>query len=228
MATLYPTCISDGEICNLCYVDQASPDCSQRCQGYCISGCNTTCRSKQTFCDAFSIETVIDHADISAWPYNCYVKDEFIFRNWRSSMWNGRLAELREAINLGVKCSQSETSGAAPCQQAGTTTPDPTNTPHPAGSLVTAAQYNQMVRRINYFNKSLGTVKGAAEVGCENADVIRGTHAMALYNGFNTMKFNKDVCDVCNTGSQHRTQSCNCNSTCDCYCDCNCYNSGQS
>lgn len=225
MATTYPECITDDELCSKCYASESCMNCfngsgDHGCSAYCDSGCNTICDVAQTFCYN-GVETVVDHADITKWPYNCYVKDEFIFRNWRSAMWNERINQLTKAAGLGLVCKQSQSSGGIPSSGA-FTTPDPQNFPHPANSLVTADKYNKMVARINYFRKSLSTVKGAAEVGCEAADVIRGTHAMALYNGFNSMKFNTNVCDVCNAGNENRND-CNCDCDCDCTCDCDCY-----
>lgn len=224
MPTTYPSCITDAQICNKCYASESCDTCydgdgGNSCSAYCNSGCNTICVTAQTFCN-LGVETVINHADISMFPAHCYVKDEFIFRNWRAAMWNDVLQWQTDASKLGKICKQSQSSGGIPgCVQK--VTADPENHPHPAGSLVTAKAYNNMVARINYFRQSLGTVVGVADNGI--GDVIRGTHAMAIFNGYNTMKFNTNVCDVCNVANQNRNScNCSCDCSCDCTCDCAC------
>lgn len=120
-------------------------------------------------------------------------KDEFIFREWTSEWWNDYQDDLLTADKMGKKVSQS-----AGVSFAARTTPDPTNVPHPANSLVTAQKYNEMVTALSKFSSTISKVKGAAEVGCENADVIRASHAVALKTGYNNAKFKSTVCDICN------------------------------
>lgn len=218
--TYYPSCITDFQICNFCYASESCLNCNdgnswRQCSNYCNTGCNTICITAQTFCN-LGVETVVDHADVTPKTLNgCWQKDEFIFRNWTASFWNTLIKSITDAAKLGVVQNQGTPPGATQAVA------DPCNNTHPANSLVTAEKYNQQVARINFFNKSLSTVIGAAQVGCENADVIRGTHAMALKNGYETMKFNKNVCDVCNVPEQNRN-SCNCSCTCSCACQCGC------
>lgn len=50
MATTYPSCINDTELCNFCYANQTCVNCvdgsgSHPCSAYCDSGCNTICDS---------------------------------------------------------------------------------------------------------------------------------------------------------------------------------------
>lgn len=213
MATTYPSCISDSEICNFCYASQTCVNCvdgsgNHPCSAYCNTGCNTKCDVAQTFCYN-GVLTVIDHADVPDFMTGCWVKDEFIFRNWRAADWNKVLDQLKDAAALGLV----ENQGTIPAQIK--VTADPENAPHPAGSLVTAAAYNSMVDSINFFNQSLAHVN----VG----DVIRGAHALALETGYNSMTFNDSVCDVCNAGNENRNMcNCDCDCACTCSCDCTC------
>lgn len=213
MATTYPACITDYQLCNDCYASQSCTNCINNntpptCSDYCNSGCNTICDVAQTFCYN-GVLTVIDHADVPDFMTGCWVKDEFIFRNWRAADWNKVLDNLAAAAALGFEQNQ----GTIPAQIK--VTADPENAPHPPGSLVTAAAYNSMVDSINFFNQNLPHVN----VG----DVIRGAHALALEEGYNGMTFNDNVCDVCNAGNENRNLcNCDCDCMCDCSCDCDC------
>lgn len=209
--TYYPSCITDSQICNKCYASESCQNCTDGsgnhpCSAYCNSGCNTICISEQTFC-ALGVEVTIDHADVKPYPQGCWEKDQFIFRNWTAEMWNNVLGWIDDTAKLGVEQNQGTPPGHTKVN------PDPDNVTHVENSLVTAEKYNQMVAKINFFNQSLATVK--------QGDVIRGTHAMALKDGYEDKTFNQDVCDVCNVPDQNRN-SCNCSCVCSCSCSCNC------
>lgn len=212
---LYPdNCISDAQLCNFCYGGQSCTNCTnnntaRQCSAYCNSGCNTKCDSVQSFC-ALGIQTVTDHESmISKAPAGCWVKNEIISFNWTASFWNGLRDQCIYAANLGVEQNQ----GSLASTMNAVRSPNTAEGTHPPGSLITASDYNEQVRLINHFNRSLSQV--AAN------EVILGTHAQALVNGYESMRFNNDVCDVCNASAQNRF-NCNCGAPCSCGCSCGC------
>lgn len=185
------------------------------CSAYCITDPNTVCKVSQAYCN-IGHEKITSHSDVGAHPgIGCVAKDEFIFRNWTATYWNSLIDKLDTAEHMGY------TQNQGPTAQGTHVTADPTNYPHPQGSLVTAKQYNFIANKLNRFNVNVGTVQGSAEVGCENATVIRGAHAAALKNQYNNATFNPNVCDQCNTSSQ-TNPTCNCNCSCSCSCNCGC------
>lgn len=235
--TYYPSCISDSEICEDCYASETCQNCyngsgDHPCSDYCNSGCNTICDVAQTFCYN-KVLTVIDHADVPAFPDGCWVKDEFIFRNWTAKFWNDVTKYISDASELGVDTSQQDSAGTLPSFDQAVA--DRCNNAHPQGSLITATFYNQMCDLINFFNQNLQHVVGYFSTPADPGDVIRGAHAMALKDGYESMTFNSDVCDVCNAGNENRNKcncscvcscSCACDCSCSCTCDCSCSSSG--
>lgn len=194
------------------------------CSAWCVVSCNSVCDTAQAYC-SIGHEKINSHSDVGAHPaISCISKDEFIFRNWTARYWNSLGDKLDTAENVGYTENQGVTAAHS------VAVADPCNNNHPGGSLVTASKYNEIVKKLNRFHLSLGSVKGAAQVGCELADVIRGAHAAALVNGYNSATFNPGVCDQCNiTGQTNPTCDCNCDCPCDCNCGCSCgcSNSGE-
>lgn len=187
--------------------------------------CNTVCQAtKQAYC-SIDHENIEDHEDVGKYtsktPHQCEAKDEFIFRNWTADWWN----ELQDSYLTADKVGKTKAQDSGVSFSDGQAKPDPTNVPHPQGSLVTAKKYNEISDAVSKFRTSLAKVKGSAEVGCENADVIRASHAVALRTSYQAAKFKTDVCDCCNTKVQwsvHCSCNCSCSCTCNCSCQCGC------
>ena len=200
-------------VCTVCNADSGhvQPDCndsnnSTAC-GSCVA-CNTICVQIQAYCN-INHENINNHADVGKYNATCEVKDEFIFRNWRSAWWNDLQDDLLTADIVGKTKNQGAGFSMTP------TAPDPENAPHPLNSLVTAAKYNEIVAGINAFNTSINSVK--------TGDVIRAAHAIAFHTGFDAAKFDTDVCDVCNAAVEsHFNCTCNCTCSCSCSCTCSC------
>lgn len=188
---------------------------AQTSQSTCAT-CNTVCQaSKQAYCTIHS-QYIKDHADVGPYDEICHAKDEFIFRNWTAAWWNDYQDDLLTADRVGKR--QPHEGGVS--FPDGRAVADPCNNNHPSGSLVTAKKYNDLANGVEKFpGASVPKVKGSAEVGCEAADVIRASHALALKTAYNNAKFKVNVCDVCNTASQF-TFSCSCNCSCSCSCTC--------
>lgn len=199
----YPACITKTELCSSCYNGESQTCSTSSNAGSGCATCNSACQTAQNYC---SVNQAVSHW-VGVFPMTgCQATDEFIHRGWKASEWNATLKKLADAAALGELQSQ----GTIPTQI--TVAADPDNTsPHPAGSLITAAAYNSLVDSINHFNRSVGKVSAG--------DVIRASHALALKNGYNSATFNTNVCDVCNAGGQ---SECACNCSCSCSCDCNC------
>lgn len=184
--------------------------------------CNTVCQAqKQNYC-TIGHENINTHATVGKYTEICHVKDEFIFRNWTAAWWNDYQDDLLTADKMGRHTPHN--NGVSYSERA---VADPCNNNHPANSLVTAKKYNEQKAALAKFGVTIPGVKGAAEVGCEAADVIRAAHALALKTGFNNAKFDSDVCDTCNTATQF-TNKCTCNCSCSCSCVCPCSSVGSS
>ena len=202
MMTTYPSCITDSQLCNSCYASQSCTNCKDdnsppSCSDYCNSGCNTTCKSAQTFCSN-GVQKIVNHADVPSFMSGCWAKDQIIYNNWKATDWNNVLKALSKAASLGKERSQGSL---------------PSYTSASSNGVVTAEIYNSMVDCINFFNKSISKVNVN--------DVIRASHALALETGYNSATFNSSVCDVCNAGNENRND-CNCDCDCDCDCSCGC------
>lgn len=204
--------VNASPFCTVCNTNQSRYWCYQTDP---CPGCNTNCTSCQTYCQV-GWEYIKNDPDVG--PYDdsiCMAKDEFIFRNWTAEWWNDYQDDLLTADKMGKK--ESHNKGVQ--FPDGRAVADPENSPHPAGSLVTAKKYNEMVQALSLFSANIATVLGVADNGV--GDVIRGTHAIALQTGYNNAKFKSSVCDICNaTGFQHA--ACSCNNACSCYCACSC------
>lgn len=193
--------------------------------------CNTVCDVEQSYCggNAGTTQYIKDHADVGAYTMVCEQKDEFIFRNWTAPWWNDYQDDLLTADRMGLYTAHAN-GVSFPNGRAVT---DPQNKgpfpyenvpfQHPAGSLVTGAKYNDLVNALAKFSSTISKVQGAAQVGCENATVIRASHARALRTGYNNAKFDTDVCDHCNTSAQKYPYGCECVSS-SCMCSCGCDN----
>lgn len=207
----------DG-FCKYCNTSQKNnvncKNSSSNCSG--CQTCNTKCTDKQNYCD-YGYQKIFRHPDVGPYTDICMAKDEFIFREWTSEWWTDYQSDLLTADKMGMTHKMSNNPSLTQ------TTPDPTNVPHPANSLVTADKYNELVDALALFHTSIPKVKGAAQVGCENADVIRASHALALKTGYNSATFDNTVCDRCNTSGNQVGGSCRCGSACGaCYCTCSC------
>lgn len=117
----------------------------ETCATYCDSSPNTVCTVKQSYCN-IGREKINTHSDVGAHPaIACTKKDEFIFRNWTAKYWNSLIDKLDTAEVVGRVSEHGSILDPAHV------TADPQNYPHPAGSLVTAAKYNEIVKMLNNF-----------------------------------------------------------------------------
>lgn len=104
----------------------------------CGTNCNTVCQAgSQAYCSAFS-QFIKDHRDVGPYTAICEQKDEFIFRNWTAAWWNDYQDDLLTADKMGKRNPHN----AGVSFPNGRAAADPQNFPHPSGSLVTAAKYN--------------------------------------------------------------------------------------
>lgn len=216
-----------ADICTNCNADamfyyyNCGSDGSEETNASPCATCNTVCQaSKQAYC-TIGHEYIEDHEDVGKYtskpPRQCEAKDEFIFRNWTAEWWN----ELQTSYLTADKMGKTVPHNNGVSFPDGEAKPDPQNYPHPSGSLVTAKKYNDISNAVSKFRTSLAKVQGAAEVGCENATVIKAAHAIALRTSYQAAKFKTNVCDCCNTKAQWSFH-CGCNCTCSCVCTCSC------
>lgn len=185
------------------------------CDKYCDSSCNTVCDTVQAYC-SISHQLINSHSDVGAHPpIACTAKDEFIFKNWTKKYWDALSDKLDTAEIVGYTEKQGQTT------ELQHVAADPTNVPHPVGSLITAKIYNTLITKMNRFHRNIATVKGVSDNGI--GDVIRGAHALGLVSNYNAATFNDSVCDQCNAeGQTNPTCDCNCSCSCSCNCGCGC------
>ena len=199
--------VNASPFCTNCNTNQSASSCkmSDPCPA-----CNTKCTSCQAYCQ-LGIQLIQNHGTVSDYvDPGCMVKDEFIFRNWTADYWN----TLQDMLLTADKMGESSPHAGGVSFPNGRAVPDPENAPHPQGSLVTAAKYNDVAAALGIFSSNIDTV-------VKDDDVIRGAHALAISSAYKSAKFKTTVCDICNGGG-YQHAACSCNSACNCYCSCSC------
>lgn len=215
MATYYPCPESANTLCKLCNTVQSNPSCctsassknnsnqQKGCDTYCNSGCNSVCNSIQTICKLHD-QYIKNHPDVGAYPGLSRdivggPEGDIISQIWTVEYWNSLINQLNAAERVGRAVKQGNNKSA---KTATSTAP------------ITAEHYNGLRDKICNFNTSYEKVA--------KNEVITAAKANAIRNGYNSAKFNSNVCDVCNAGDQSIHAGCNCNCSCACSCPCGC------
>lgn len=208
MASTYPECITDAQICSFCYtaqdpgscadgVDNASP-CAAYCDG---NACNTSCLTSQSYCGT-NRQYIKNHKDVGAYPGSTVAANTLIRDAWTTTYWNSLIDKLTTAAEVGV---HMKSNGTAPTGYTSIASNEP----------FTAALYNSIAISLNSFNTNVPLVT-------KDSTVISAAIANALQTAYNNATFSTSTCDVCNVGNESVSGTCGCNCSCSCSCPCDC------
>lgn len=207
----------DYPICITCNSNSGGSNCppsdcrnTLTCSSLCNAHCNTVCDTIQSYAQN-GHKYLYLHGDIQGHPETgCTGQKEIIDRAWTAKYWNSLIDKLK----MGEIVGKTKNQGGDPLIFTYAVADPKNQVPHPDGSLIKAAHYNELGAAYKKFLSSLDEVK----VG----DIIRSSHAEALKNNYLHLKFNQDVCDTCNAGAQSFPGRCGCNCSCSCSCGCDC------
>jgi len=168
--------------------------------------CNTSpCNSSQAYC-SIGYENITSHGDVGSFSFGAG-SNQTIWKVWTAAKWNLLQDNYDTANDVGKVQKQGAGLSFTPA------TSDDGFT-HAKSSLITAAIYNQFSTAASGFNSSIPAVT-------QNS-TIKASHSTAIDSGYASSKFNTDVCDVCNAGSEHNcSYNCACNYNCSYNCGCN-------